>query len=353
MAEKGKNLKIAQELKERILSGGYPVGSKLEPLSALTKQFDATVVTMSRALDILENEGLIERVNGRGIFVKEQVKHRFAVVFDSKAEMGLFARKAVFMRCFIDYCHENGYEYKVFEDIDTVRDCNHVRKYLCEHACDAVLISSRAFAAGSAKYLHGIPIAAIGLYAYKDLATCIHSDTSWTGDAYRYLLKIGCGKIAVVTNRDQMDLWQSPEIVTQEEIYAGMSSAYPAVFDPSMFYRAELTPRGGYTAACSFLDKVPPGEKVGIVVTDAIQTHGVISAALQKQYRIGEDLFVISHALNGFSLSQFSIPVISYKVNVELEISTIDSMLKRYWADGKLEKGIKTICGKIVHPDGY
>lgn len=351
MTEKGKNLRIAQALKERILSGGYPVGSKLEPLSALTKQFDATVVTMSRALDVLENEGLIERINGLGVFVKEQVKHRFAVVFDSKAEMGLFAHKAVFMKYFIEYCHENGYEYKVFEDVDTVRDCNRVRKYLRENACDVVLISSRAFAAGSAKYLHGIPIAAIGLYAYKDLETTIHSDTEWSYHAYQHLIDHGCEKIAVITSNDQMHLWQNPSLITQEEIYGNMCARYPEKCDPEFFCATELSPRGGYSAACKLLDKVPAGAKIGIVVQDSILTHGVISASLQKRYNIGEDLLIISHALTGFNLSQFSIPVISYQSDIKQQIALIDESVKEYHKKKELKKGIMTTFGTFVFPE--
>lgn len=350
MTEKGKNLRIAQSLKERILSGGYPIGSKLEPLSELTKQFNATVVTMSRALDILENEGLIERVNGLGIFVKEQVKHRFVVVFDSKAEMGLFAHKAVFMRYFIDYCHENGYEYKVFEDVDTVRDCNRIRRYLRDNACDTILISSRAFAVGSEKYLQGIPIAAIGLYAYKDLKTTIHSDTRWTQEAYQYLLECGCSKIALITNQDQIHLWQNPEIITQEEIYDSMCAQNPDIFDFSMFCQSELSPRGGYIKTCSLLEKISSEEKIGIVVTDAVLTHGVISAILQKQYNLGKNLFLISHALNGFNLSQFSIPVITYQLDIKKDIELIDSMIKEYQATKKLKTGVSMISGKLHFP---
>ena len=351
MTVKGKNLRIAQDLKERILSGGYPVGSKLESLSALTKQFKTTVVTMSRALDILENEGLIDRVNGLGIFVKQQVKYRFAVVFDSKAEMGLFAHKAVFMKYFIDYCHNNGSEYKVFEDIDTVRDCNRVRKFLRENSFNAVLISSRAFAAGVAKYLHGIPIAAIGLYAYKDLDTCIHSDTAWTANAYKYLLDSGCKKIAVLTNRDQMHLWQKPEIVTQKEIYKKMCNHHPEHFNSEMFLQADLTPRSGYEKTCSLLDAMSENQKIGLVVTDSILTHGAISAALQKQYQIGENLIIVSHALNGFNLCQFAIPVVTAQDDISKHIAIIDSLILNYSRTGILERGIKITSSRMILPE--
>ena len=348
---KGKNLRIAQELKEQILSGNYPVGSKLPSLAFLSKQFNATVVTMSRALDILENEGLIERVNGRGIFVKEQVKYRFAVVFDTPAELGLFAFKAVFMKYFIEYCHTNGYDYKVFEDINTARDCSRVRKYLLENSCNAILISSNEFAQGAAKYLHGIPIAPIGLYAYKDLATCIHSDNTWSKQAAKLLIEKGCQKIAFVTTQKDIHFVQHDSIKSQKEMYQAMSDTHPDIFQTQLYCATEPLPRSAYSATCNLLDKLPKDQKLGIIVTDSLLTHGVISATLQKQYNIGKDLLIISHALNGFTLSLFSIPVIEYQISIRKYIESIDFLIRDYCATGQLKKGLVKIFGKIVFPD--
>ena len=89
---------------------------------------------------------------------------------------------------------------------------------------------------------------------------------------------------AMITNQDQTHLWQNPQIITQEEIYDAMCAQNPDVFDFSMFCQSELSPRSGYIKTCSLLEKISSDEKIGIVVTDAILTHGVISAILQKQY---------------------------------------------------------------------
>lgn len=353
MAEKGKTLRIAQELKDLIFSGSYPVGSKLASLSVLAKQFSTTVVTMSRAFDLLEKDGLIERINGVGVFVKSRSKHHIVLVFDSKAEMGFFAHKAVFMKNFIGYCRQNGYGYKVFEDVDTVNDCRCVRKYLLENVCDTILISSRIFAVCSEKYLHGLPIAAIGLYAYKDVKTCIHSGCGWIHEACQYLLQSGCSKIAVITNHDPAEQWEDPSISTHEDIYKEMSAAYPDIFTPSLFCQSELSPRGGYVSTCSLLEKLPAHESLGIVVTDAILTHGVISAILQKQYEPGKNLFLISLAWNGFDFSQFSIPVITFQLDIQKDIELIDAMITEYHETRKLRIGHSTVRGKMFIPEGY
>ena len=239
MTSKNKNLRIARDLREMILSGEYPVGSKLEPLSVLAKKFSTTVVTLSRSFGILENEGLVERVNGLGIFVKGQAKHRFAVVFDSNAEMGFFARKAVFMKYFIEYCRANEYEYNVFQNIDTDRDCDSVRKFLRENSCDAVLVSSRTFAAGAAGYLNGIPAAAIGLYPYKYMETTLCADIAWVKGAFEYLQKNGCSKIALITAKDDSHLWKDPALPDVKDIYRDLCTEYSGICKPSLFCQVE------------------------------------------------------------------------------------------------------------------
>lgn len=350
MAVKGKNLRIAQEIREKIQAGVYPVGSKLESLAVLTKQFDTTVVTMSRALDVLENEGLIERVNGLGIFVKKRVNCRFALVFDSRAEMGFFAHKAVFVKYFIDHCHDKGYDFTIFENVDSERDCSRVRRQLLASSYDVILISSRRFAEGHEKYLRNITIAAIGLYAYKDLETCLHTDPVWTKQAYDHLLEQGCSKIAVITNNNQQEPWQHPGIERVEDIFYEYCNRHPGIFEHSQCCLTELTPRDGYQAACELLERLPKTEKIGLLVTDAVQTFGVISAVLQKQYDLWKDLYLISHSISGFNLAQFCVPVITCQFDMKQSIQKIEELVQEYFRTGTLRKGISYLTGKYEFP---
>ena len=55
-------------LRERLLSGQYPVGQPLPGEIELAAVFEVSRVTMRRALDELKREGLIERSRGRGSF---------------------------------------------------------------------------------------------------------------------------------------------------------------------------------------------------------------------------------------------------------------------------------------------
>lgn len=60
---------LAQRLRDEIASGQLRHGARLESLSEMHARYGATRPTVEKARDILEREGLIERVQGRGTFV--------------------------------------------------------------------------------------------------------------------------------------------------------------------------------------------------------------------------------------------------------------------------------------------
>ena len=61
---------IAEELRERIDRGLYPVGSKLPSIAALMKEFDVKGLnTVRDAQQMLVNEGLLRPEQGVGVWV--------------------------------------------------------------------------------------------------------------------------------------------------------------------------------------------------------------------------------------------------------------------------------------------
>lgn len=61
---------IADELRARINKGVYPVGSKLPPISALMKEFEAKGLnTVRAAQQMLTREGLLRPEQGVGVWV--------------------------------------------------------------------------------------------------------------------------------------------------------------------------------------------------------------------------------------------------------------------------------------------
>ncbi|MBR2510095.1 MAG: GntR family transcriptional regulator [Lentisphaeria bacterium] len=65
---------ICSNLREKIEIGEYKPGKKLGSIREFARYFDVSPVTIIKALDILENEELIERVPAKGVFISEKLK---------------------------------------------------------------------------------------------------------------------------------------------------------------------------------------------------------------------------------------------------------------------------------------
>ena len=64
---------IAQILRQRICRGEYSQGSRLNSVRRMAEEFEVAPGTLLRALDILEQSGLICRCHGKGTFVSKQI----------------------------------------------------------------------------------------------------------------------------------------------------------------------------------------------------------------------------------------------------------------------------------------
>jgi GntR family transcriptional regulator len=63
----------AMILRQQILDGKWDGGQKLPSESQLTSEFNASRITIRQAMQLLENEGLITRIQGKGTFVAHKV----------------------------------------------------------------------------------------------------------------------------------------------------------------------------------------------------------------------------------------------------------------------------------------
>ncbi len=340
MSSKGKSIELAQGFREKIRSGEWGPGTKFDAIQKLAANHGTSVATISKVFEILENEELIERVNGLGVYVKEQVKYRFAVIFDSRAELGIFAHKAHFMKHFIEKCRKGNMSYTVFENVDTAADCLKVQKQLKTNIFDIVIIVSRPFAEHSEKYLKGIPALAIGLYPYKWLKCTVSFTSDWILDAAQKLRKRGCSKIALLNHSGDTASWEDPEMITFEDQYRKLMAEEPEVFQEVLHKKSEASPRGGYNMASELLRENTDCDKLGIISVDSIFTNGVISAIFQSQNTLWKDVFLISHANKGSFLSDFPIPVLTYDSDIELECEKIFELAKEYFSTGKQPAGI-------------
>lgn len=65
---------ISRIIRSRIESGEYRPGKRLGTIRQFAKDFEVSPVTVIKALDILEEETLIERIPVKGVFVSENLK---------------------------------------------------------------------------------------------------------------------------------------------------------------------------------------------------------------------------------------------------------------------------------------
>jgi GntR family transcriptional regulator len=68
-------LQVASALRRRIQDGRWPVGSKISTIEELEREFRVARVTIRQAIDLLQGEGLLRPVQGRGTFVTKAVEN--------------------------------------------------------------------------------------------------------------------------------------------------------------------------------------------------------------------------------------------------------------------------------------
>lgn len=85
-------LRIANELRKRILSGKYPAGSYLPAQSHLADEdFKVARMTVRAAIEVLESEDLVQAIQGRGTLVLERGGSE-ALVVDADPGDAILAR---------------------------------------------------------------------------------------------------------------------------------------------------------------------------------------------------------------------------------------------------------------------
>lgn len=65
-------IQLASLFRKRVESGIWPVGSQIPTVEMLARECGVAGMTIRQSLDILENEGLIERFRAKGTFVRQK-----------------------------------------------------------------------------------------------------------------------------------------------------------------------------------------------------------------------------------------------------------------------------------------
>lgn len=77
---------IAAELRRALVGGEYRPGDRLPPLNAIAQRYSVAVVSVRSAVALLEGEGLLERKQGRGTYVRDDAICGKSLEFDTGFE---------------------------------------------------------------------------------------------------------------------------------------------------------------------------------------------------------------------------------------------------------------------------
>lgn len=80
-----KYLEIKEEIKNDILNKKYEVGEKIPSERELASYYNVTRVTVQKAMNNLEQEGFIERVHGKGMFVLKNSESNIYIFNNEKS----------------------------------------------------------------------------------------------------------------------------------------------------------------------------------------------------------------------------------------------------------------------------
>lgn len=71
---------VADDMRQRIVSGDLPAGSRLPAYSTLADQYGVGVGTLTRAMALLRVEGLVETGTGGPSYVRDKIRRRQVAV---------------------------------------------------------------------------------------------------------------------------------------------------------------------------------------------------------------------------------------------------------------------------------
>lgn len=93
---------LAAAMRARIVAGEWPPGSAIPAEQTLAAEHGVALGTMRRALDLLAEQGLVERIHGRGTFVRQGLSgapmlrfFRFGAVGPEPPKSRILAREAL------------------------------------------------------------------------------------------------------------------------------------------------------------------------------------------------------------------------------------------------------------------
>jgi len=355
LTQKYNYMKIADQLIVNLRTQHRP-GDMLPSESQLSKEFNVTRTTIRRALDVLEEQDLVQRYHRQGTVVANPLQRgEFAIVIRPalmKAGASPYYREAAALLAGqICTCNNNakwsaklhlgqhtdsGQSFPATVDLLEPDVVKKLRGVFTFHSL---------YQLGESLVQKNIPVVMLGNGSEKYGATIVPDRERFYREASHHLRMAGCKTVGFIWNH--MDRPLKPEertdiVFAKCAIDAGLcveEKWMPATL-------GDITESKGYDLFMKFWEEQSTRPD-GIVIDDDVLTSGVLRAILHKQIRLPEQIRLVSHANKGAELP-YHCSVTRYEFDIsDIVNAAVDAMVKLVNGQG-LECNRILLPGKLV-----
>ena len=328
----------------------------------LSKKFNVTRTTIRRALDVLEEQGLVERFHRRGTVVKDPlVQGEFAVVIRPKLledeASPSYRKRATFLSEKMGTKNERWHtKLHLGKKVDSELNAGELFPPTLDLLEPDVLKRLRGvftfqslFELTEQLRQKNIPVVGIGGTVKKADASVTEDRETFYRASVNHLRQVGCKTVGVMWNH--MDKPLQPEERIDRHFAKLAIDAGLTVKEQWLFAVINsITERKSYETFIKFWEQGDCPD--GVVIIDDVVAKGVLRAVLHKGIRVPEQIRLITFANKGIELP-FHKPVTRYEFDMEEEATlAVEAMVKlveaqeieskRIFVQGKLIKGETT-----------
>jgi DNA-binding LacI/PurR family transcriptional regulator len=312
---------IALSIKKSIVDGQLGHNGKLATVRELATLYNTTKATIQQALTQLANEGLIDRQQGSGIFVKVSRQKTLAVVFDRQiTDPNTTMYCSQLLIEVENSLAESGWSRKCYIDVSSKTTADEFEQAVLTHRFDGLIVCSRWVAENYLPRLAKAGIPCVGAYPYQTMDRWVffnYNECSQRG--VNELVKMGAQRIALVAGHDPQGIQQEMEKGYRQ----GLLEAQRPMDDP-MVRVVPVTEEDGFRAFNELWDQsVRPD---GIIITDELICKGVIRGVISRGIKIPEELHIASQ-MTAMPKNPFALPVIQLQMDVAEQASKLVQMI--------------------------
>lgn len=312
-------MQLAELLKEEIAKNYVP-SDQLPSESALAKHFEVSVMTLREAMSALAQEGLIERVHGKGNFVAD-IRHEKHIAILNELNLSAPKVSGFFMKvinCVAEHFEEHGYSHRFYLG-NTTPGASPPPRPTCREFWDAFEQKSISAVLAITSWLNPewtalfekeqIPIVGNASRSVNSVSFD-HKDMICQGG--QYLVREGCQKIMIFSYSDSSDRTTYEQ---NRERVLGVSQDWGALIRD--------------ICVCGFSDRSNSIQQLfldawrdtenrpdGILVTDEVLFDELVNMMFSLEVKVPEELKVVTHQNLGITNFEF-MPIASLVVNPE------------------------------------